>query len=298
MNFSLGLFCLVVFTGIFFLLDLVIFKPRRVALAKQALKEFEARSEPSIQAASGITAVNAARLAMEEKLLRQPFWLEYTASFFPVIIFVFALRSFVFEPFKIPSGSMIPTLLVGDLILVNKFIYGIRLPLIDKKIIDVSNPKRGDVMVFRYPKDPSLDYIKRIVGVAGDTVEYKSKKLIINGKPLQTKQLPDYFDSDKSIYFKHYEEKLGDVAHRVLNDEDKAPYVLSADSFPYRDNCQYNTDGFVCKVPAGHYFTMGDNRDNSSDSRYWGFVPDKNVVGKAFFIWMNFSQLKRIGSFN
>ncbi len=296
MNFSLILFLLVLFTGFFYVLDLLIFKPRRFEAAQKAIAEFDSRAS-ALLTSSGEQAVHRAKMTLKEQHLRQPLWLEYTASFFPVILFVFGLRSFVVEPFKIPSGSMIPTLVVGDLILVNKFIYGIRLPVIDKKIIDVSQPKRGDVMVFRYPKDPSLDYIKRIVGLPGDTVEYRNKRLYINQVPQPSKPLPDFFDADKVLYSKQFEEKLGGVTHRVLNDEDKPSYVMGADQFPFRDNCQYNTTGFICKVPSGHYFAMGDNRDNSSDSRYWGFVPDKNIVGKAFFIWMNFSQLSRIGRF-
>ena len=297
MNFSLILFLLLIFTGILYALDLMIFKKQRLATAEKALREFEQRSAGMLTS-SGDAAVASARQALREQHLRQPFWLEYTASFFPVILFVCALRSFVVEPFKIPSGSMIPTLQVGDLILVNKFSYGIRLPIINKKVIDIGEPQRGDVMVFRYPLDPSLDYIKRIVGLPGDTVEYRDKRLYINGKPQAMKNLPDYFDSSKIVYSKQYEEKLGAIAHRILNDEDKPPYVVGSEPFPFRDRCQYNNNGFVCKVPVGHYFAMGDNRDNSSDSRYWGFVPDQNIVGKAFFIWMNFNQLSRIGRFH
>jgi signal peptidase I len=215
-----------------------------------------------------------------------------------VILAVFLLRSFLFEPFKIPSGSMIPTLLVGDLILVNKFHYGVRLPVLNIKITDGTAPQRGDVMVFRYPPKPSLDYIKRVVGLPGDEVAYINKRLTINGKELGTNAVPDFFDEDQMRYFKQFEEKLGDQPHRLLNDENRPAFVQGADDFAFRKNCQYSVEGVVCKVPEGQYFMMGDNRDNSLDSRYWGFVPDKNIVGKAFFVWMNFSNIKRIGAFH
>jgi signal peptidase I len=210
---------------------------------------------------------------------------------------VFVLRSFLFEPFKIPSGSMIPTLLVGDLILVNKFTYGLRLPVLNTRLTQGTPPKRGDVMVFRYPPKPSLDYIKRVVGVPGDEVAYLNKRLTINGQPVEMSRLPDYFDQDAMRYFKHFEEKLGDQPHRLLNDDERPAFVPGAEDFQFRQNCRYSVEGVVCKVPEGHYFMMGDNRDNSLDSRYWGFVPDRNIVGKAFLIWMNFGNLKRVGTF-
>lgn len=228
---------------------------------------------------------------------KEPVWVEWGASFFPVILFVFVLRSFLFEPFKIPSGSMIPTLLVGDFILVNKFTYGIRLPVINKKIISINEPQRGDVMVFRYPEDPSLDYIKRVVGLPGDTVAYQHKKLTINGKPVEMEKLADFLHPERLYYSEQYKAKLGDVEHRLLNDVDAPAFIPDAGRFPFRENCTYNAAGVTCKVPAGHYFMMGDNRDNSRDSRAWGFVPEENIVGKAFFIWLNFSDLSRIGSF-
>ena len=234
----------------------------------------------------------------KQRLLAQPWWLDWTAGLFPVIIAVFILRSFLFEPFKIPSGSMIPTLWVGDLILVNKFHYGLRLPVLNTRITEGTPPQRGDVMVFRYPPKPSLDYIKRVVGVPGDEVAYLNKRLTINGQPLDTQPLPEFFDEDTMRYFKQFEEKLGAAPHRLLNDDSRPAFIPGADEFEFKSNCRYSVEGVVCKVPPGHYFMMGDNRDNSLDSRYWGFVPDKNIVGKAFFIWMNFGNLKRIGSFN
>lgn len=228
---------------------------------------------------------------------KEPLWVEWGASFFPVILIVFVLRSFLFEPFKIPSGSMIPTLLVGDFILVNKFTYGIRLPVINKKIIDIGSPQRGDVMVFRYPEDPSLDYIKRVVGLPGDTVAYQNKRLTINGQPVEATRMADYLHPERLYYSEQFLARMGAVEHRYLNDGDAPAFIPDATRFPYRENCTYNAAGVICKVPAGHYFLMGDNRDNSRDSRVWGFVPDENIVGKAFFVWLNFGDLGRIGSF-
>ena len=234
---------------------------------------------------------------LRSKNAPEPLWVEWGASFFPVILIVFVLRSFLFEPFKIPSGSMIPTLLVGDFILVNKFTYGIRLPVINKKIISVNNPQRGDVMVFRYPEDPSLDYIKRVVGLPGDTVAYQNKRLTINGKPVEMSKTADYLHPERLYYSEQYSAKMGNVEHRLLNDTDAPAFIPDVARFPYRENCTYNSAGVICKVPDGHYFMMGDNRDNSRDSRAWGFVPEQNIVGKAFFIWLNFSDLSRVGSF-
>ncbi|NJD24588.1 MAG: signal peptidase I [Betaproteobacteria bacterium] len=228
---------------------------------------------------------------------KEPLWVEWGASFFPVILIVFVLRSFLFEPFKIPSGSMIPTLLVGDFILVNKFTYGIRLPVINKKVISINDPQRGDVLVFRYPEDPSLDYIKRVVGLPGDTVAYQNKRLTINGQAVDAKRDGDYLHSGRIYYSEQFVEKLGDSVHRYLNDSDAPAFIPDATRFPYRENCTYNAAGVICKVPPGHYFMMGDNRDNSRDSRVWGFVPEDNIVGKAFFVWLNFSDLGRIGAF-
>ena len=155
------------------------------------------------------------------------------------------------------------------------------------------------VMVFRYPPKTSLDYIKRVVGVPGDEVAYLNKKLTINGKPLSKTALPDFFDEDSMRYSRQFEETtLGNKHYRLLNDDDRPAFIPGAEDFPFKNNCRYSSEGVVCKVPEGHYFMMGDNRDNSLDSRYWGFVPEKNIVGKAFFVWMNFGNLKRIGSFN
>lgn len=215
-----------------------------------------------------------------------------------MILFVFVLRSFVVEPFRIPSGSMLPTLENGDLILVNKFQYGIRLPIIDKKIISLGTPNRGDVMVFRYPLDPSVDYIKRVIGLPGDTILYQNKTLYINGKEITHVRDGDFFEPDRSAYVGRYTEQLGNVKHSILLDKYAPQNFMPIADYPYRKNCEYLDKGVRCTVPPNHYFMMGDNRDNSLDSRYWGFVPDANIVGRAFFIWMNFSHPSRIGLFH
>jgi len=261
MNFALILFLLTLATGALWLVDRYVFRPKRQAEAKD------------------------------------PWWVEYGASFFPVILIVFLLRSFLVEPFKIPSGSMIPTLLVGDFILVNKYTYGIRIPVINKKVMELNSPRRGDVVVFRYPKDPSLDYIKRVVGLPGDKVEYRNKRLTINGQAMPMRPNGDFLDKEKLYYTPRLVETLGGVEHDALVEDEAPPFVPHVDQYPQRDKCLYNSEGFICEVPAGHYFMMGDNRDNSQDSRVWGFVPDENLVGRAFFIWFNFGDWKRIGSF-
>ncbi|AKM00738.1 signal peptidase I [Burkholderia pyrrocinia] len=297
MNFALILFVLVVVTGVAWVLDKMVFLPRRRLAADSAIEEFDRQQSRIDKRFADENAVQTRSKLRDEKL-RQPWWLEYTASFFPVILAVFVVRSFIIEPFKIPSGSMVPTLLVGDFILVNKFEYGLRLPVTNTKITQGSPLSRGDVVVFRYPKDESVDYIKRVIGLPGDTVAYQDKQLTINGQPVPETPLPDFFDDERQNYAKQFEETIGNRKNAILNNPAVPPFVMGAYDYPYRDNCTYNSRGVICKVPPGHYFMMGDNRDNSADSRYWGFVPDQNIVGRAFFIWMNFSDLKRIGSFN
>jgi len=242
---------------------------------------------------------------------KEPPWVEWGAAFFPVLLVVFVLRSFFYEPFRIPSGSMVPTLLPGDFILVNKFEYGIRLPVLNHKIVDTGSPARGDVMVFRYPENPKQDYIKRVVGLPGDTVTYANKRLRINGGYVPTRQLPDYLHPGRLYYSQHFNEKLGEEAHHIVNDEEAPvmiydPERLDPNVLPHGRHCVYMHEGVTCTVPSGHYFVMGDNRDNSRDSRFWGFVPEENIIGHAFYIWMHVESvlppqgfdLGRIGAFN
>jgi signal peptidase I len=297
-NFSLLLFILSFVTGLYWLAERFHFAPaRRKAAAEleaQDARRREALLKQGIQQYDGVNVAEA-----REKLLMQPWWLDWTAGLFPVIAVVFVLRSFLFEPFKIPSGSMVPTLLVGDLILVNKFTYGIRLPVLNQKIIPLIDPQRGDVVVFRYPPDPRLDYIKRVVGVPGDEIVYAEQRLTVNGQLVPTQAQPEFYDEDSLRYSPQFTEKLGQVEHRILVDPRRPSMLAGIDHrFPHGDNCAYTAEGVRCKVPAGHYFVMGDNRDNSQDSRYWGFVPDENLVGRAFFVWMNFGNPSRIGGFH
>ena len=268
LNFPLLLVIAVAVCGLLALLDLVFLAPRR----RKAVANYQASVQP-------------ADMQVVEKLNKEPLLVEYGKSFFPVLFIVLVLRSFLVEPFQIPSGSMKPTLDVGDFILVNKFSYGIRLPVIDKKIIEVGDPKRGDVMVFRYPSDPTVNYIKRVVGLPGDKIRYTSdKKLYVNDQ-LVAEQLvgaePNTLGSAQL-----YKEKLGEVEHMIRKEMSR-----------YRTPPDHEWT-----VPAGHYFMMGDNRDNSNDSRYWddpnipkdelGMVPDKNIVGKAFAVWMSWPEPK------
>jgi len=241
---------------------------------------------------------------------REPWWVEYPKSFFPVLLIVFVLRSFVAEPFKIPSSSMRPTLDVGDFILVNKFAYGLRLPILEQKIVPLSDPQHGDVVVFRYPLNPAQDFIKRVVGLPGDTVVYRDKKLTVNGVPWEQRPAGTYGYLE-GLRFEAMEQ-VSETVHTGGGTKEHGAAVdpmLPAVSpgqvraFAGRENCDYNSDGtgFACKVPAGRYFVMGDNRDRSDDSRYWGFVPDDHLRGRAFFIWFNWDDIsslafKRVGS--
>jgi len=298
-NFALLLFVLTLVTFAYWLAERFYFAPRRVRAVTTFEQQDAARREQL--ARQGITRVDDNTADTRQALLMQPWWLDWTAGLFPVILVVFFLRSFLFEPFKIPSGSMKPTLLIGDLILVNKFHYGIRLPVLNKKIIQIDNPQRGDVMVFRYPMDPSTDYIKRVVGLPGDEVAFHDQKVFINGQaaPLTPIPGPGFYDEDTRSYQPEFTERFGTSDHLItINPQsDQFHWAPESVTFPFRENCRYSPEGVTCKVPAGHYFMMGDNRDNSQDSRYWGFVPDENIVGKAFLVWMNFGDLKRIGFF-
>jgi signal peptidase I len=222
----------------------------------------------------------------------EPMLVEYAKSFFPVILVVFFVRSFIVEPFKIPSGSMMPTLLAGDYILVNKFTYGLRVPILNHTFININKPSRGDVFVFHYPPAPSIDYIKRVVGLPGDRISYQDKQLIINGKRLDVQDMGSYeyvMSGLNIMTARQYKEQLGSVQHSILIHDIVGNYDADSIGAKFANNEEI-------VVPAGHYLAMGDNRDNSSDSRVWGFVPEQNLVGKAFFIWMNFDQGSRIGS--
>ncbi|SSY80041.1 Signal peptidase I [Alysiella crassa] len=244
---------------------------------------------------------------------------DYMAGFFPIIAVVFVLRTFVAEPFQIPSSSMRPGLVKGDFILVNKFIYGIRIPVLNSVLIPTGKVERGDVAVFNYPVQPQVNYIKRIVGISGDVVEYKNKVLTVNGivenDTLKGEyQYADDFNPQHSLSSQMYGSQFGEREFHVLKDED-APAVhmptlrqyLSREmpKYNYHDGsndlkryCDFAEDGssFKCTVPEGKYFAMGDNRDNSADSRYWGFVNDNLIVGKAFFIWLNLGDMGRVGN--
>ena len=214
----------------------------------------------------------------EETRLRigkEPVLVEYARSFFPVILVVFCLRSFLVEPFRIPSGSMIPTLWTGDFILVNKFAYGIHLPVLNTRILDIGEPRRGDVVVFRYPEDPSTDYIKRVIGLPGDHIAYHDKTVFINGVKADQHFKGPFtgFPTGIPLPNRLEVESLGDKKHIM---------VIHPGFYGRLEQGEWT-------VPAHSYFMMGDNRDNSNDSRAWGFVPEKNLIGKAFLIWMNWN---------
>jgi len=269
-DFALLLVGLTFATGIIWLLDrLFFFNARR------------ARGD-ALAAAGGSEAERQQRMT---EAAREPVIVEYARSFFPVILIVLLFRSFLAEPFKIPSGSMMPTLLVGDFILVNKFAYGLRLPVLNTKIFDVGGPERGDVFVFRYPRNPKIDYIKRVIGLPGDEITYRNKTLYVNGKEIPQSYIGPYVGS-------------GDEGRKMAGAEIRHEMLPGAEHDLLTWPLHAGAEG-TFRVPAGHYFAMGDNRDNSEDSRYWGFVPEANLVGKAFVIWMNWDggiDFKRIGT--
>jgi len=270
--FSIFLVVLTVASGLIWLFDSLFFASKR-------------RARMAMPSGSGSTTT-----ALEQD--NQLPWLVDTAQqIFPVIAFVMVLRSFLYEPFQIPSGSMMPTLLVGDFILVEKFTYGLKDPVMRKKFVDIGEPERGDVVVFKFPPEPQLDYIKRVVGLPGDTVIYRNKQLQIkpacntaeNCAPFQTVDLK--FESRGEAYqqfapLEKYTEQLGDVSHQIYRTQG------SASSSRYYSQPGTQADEWI--VPEGHYFVFGDNRDNSEDGRYWGFVPEENLVGKAVAIWISF----------
>jgi signal peptidase I len=270
-DFATVLVVLTVVTGGIWLLDALVLAPRR----GRAPSAGEARSVA----------------------VKLPWYVDLSKSFFPVILAVLVLRSFVVEPFRIPSESMLPTLLKGDFILVNKFSYGLRLPVLNTKIAGNSQPARGDVVVFRYPREPAVAYIKRVIGLPGDRIEYRGKQLLINGQPAPLTLLPD--DPAEPGY-QQFHERLSAVQHRIQVAEGRWGLMgFWPDLQLFRE--PDGTVAWAYEVPAGHYFVMGDNRDNSSDSRVWGPLPEENLIGKAFFIWMNWDcitfngQCGRIG---
>ncbi|WP_438767479.1 signal peptidase I [Kushneria sp. TE3] len=254
MDFSLLLVVAVLVTGAIWLLDIVVLRRKRKASTDG--------SRPPGEVTHSTTAPGAPK---------EPWYVDYSRAFFPVLLVVLVLRSFIIEPFQIPSRSMEPTLDVGDFIAVSKFSYGLRLPVINTKILDTGEPERGDIMVFRFPGDTSVNYIKRVIGVPGDRIRYQDKQLYINGQPVR-KDLLDDSGSDNDTQAL-YRESLKGVEHHIFNNLD-AP------------GPQMNE----VTVPPGHYFMMGDNRDDSNDSRYWGFVPEENIVGRAFAVWMHWDS--------
>lgn len=227
-------------------------------------------------------------------------FIDYSVGFFPVILVVFLLRSFLVEPFQIPSSSMRPGLVVGDFILVNKYTYGIRMPVLNNVLVPVNKVERGDVVVFNWPVNPRINYIKRVIGLPGDTVEYRNKRLTVNGESLNDVPAGSYEYLEQGLQLiqnDQFQETLGGKSYKVLNIPEASVYSpAQVQDFPYRDQCRYEDNGFSCKVPAGHYFMLGDNRDNSLDGRYWGFVDDKLMVGKAFMIWLNLGDMSRVGT--
>lgn len=246
-DFAAILVALSALTGLIWLVDSLVFKQRRVA-------------------EGGGTE------------LPEPVVVEYARSFFPVIFVVLLIRSFLAEPFRIPSSSMMPTLLIGDFILVNKFAYGLKWPVLDHTFIEIGEPERGDVVVFRYPVDPSQDYIKRVIGLPGDQIVYRGKRLFVNGSEVVSELRGRYIGEGSGRDMTGAElraETLGDEEHAIL----QRPMAFR----------RGEGEG-EWTVPAGHYFVMGDNRDNSLDSRYWNFVPAGNMVGRAFMIWMNWDS--------
>lgn len=282
MDFALVLVSIVFLTGLIWLIDHLLLLPNR----KKALEGFQTTGGKTVgylyeelgEEAYLEGVSDQDRLAIES-LRKEPILVEYAKSFFPVFFIVLILRSFLVEPFTIPSASMVPTLKIGDYILVNKFAYGLRLPVIGTKVVALDDPKRGDIMVFKFPENPKVNYIKRVIGLPGDRIRYENKMLLINGQVVPHELVAKLPPSAPRTFV--YEEDLDGVRHQIQ-------HMLERPSLRAKD----------WTVPEGHYFVMGDNRDNSNDSRGWGTVPDKNVVGKAFAIWMNKEPGLHLPSFN
>ncbi|MDT3845353.1 MAG: signal peptidase I [Vibrio anguillarum] len=268
-TFSLILVIVTLVTGIVWVLEKLVWAKKR----QQKMAAIEAQT-------------NGLDDKLSAKISAQPWWIENSVSIFPVIAFVLVLRSFVYEPFQIPSGSMMPTLLVGDFILVEKYAYGLKGPVWRTQLVETGKPERGDVVVFKYPPQPSIDYIKRVVGMPGDTVRYSSNKEICiqaqgstECKQVKLSNVEESEFNQNGIPLIQVNEKLGQVEHQILINPLRRDRV---DAYQPR----HGVNEWV--VPQGQYFVMGDNRDNSADSRYWGFVPEANLVGKAVGIWISF----------
>lgn len=241
-----------------------------------------------------------------------PMWAAFGFSNAVVLGAIGVGKTFLIEPMQIPSSSMRPGLVVGDFILINKFAYGIRIPFLNEVAVPVGKPQRGDVVVFRMPLDPKTNYIKRLIGVPGDTVEYRNKRLSVNGRPYESTPVAEYKYSDSAnsvVSVNRMKENMQSKTYETLNDPMKPAYdmgqlmaTLARPEFidtgakaRQEQDCKIDETGFVCKIPQGYYLMMGDNRDNSYDGRYWGFVPDNLLAGRAFMVWMNIHELSRIG---
>ncbi|KJZ52313.1 signal peptidase I [Pseudomonas marginalis] len=276
LDFSLVLCAVLAVTGIAKILDFAIIGKR-----------------PGIEAPAVISG--AANNGVGRVLSWAVYGVRFLSSLFAVILVVFIIRSFIVEPFKIPSDSMLPTLESGDFILVNKFAYGLHIPVMGTKILSHGIPERGDVIVFRYPQDPRIHYIKRIVGLPGDTVAYRDNQLFVNGVKIAIDLVPGRLDTPVGLSANRYSETLGIHPHDIYVNPRGDHNIYPVWKFPHIENCIYGASEVSCQVPAGYYFGMGDNRDNSADSRYWGFVPEANIEGNAFAVWLNFRKLGRIG---
>lgn len=281
MNFSLFIFILFIISGCFWLINKIF----NIEDIKENKSKFNKKNISNKYIIYEINNLNTKKLIIN--------FIRNLSFVFPSIFLVFIIRSFILEPFKIPSASMMPNLISGDFILVNKFCYGIKFPIFNKKIISISLPKRGDIVVFRYPKDTSLTYIKRVIGLPGDVIEYKNNILFINNKLISKKQISANFSNKFTGNICLFKENIKNKKHIILDNCDSESDINNNST--KKDFFEYNTYNIKYKIPSNNYFMLGDNRNNSSDSRYWGFVEEKNIIGRAFFIWMNFSNLNRIG---
>lgn len=292
-SFEILLMSATIICGIFFVAEYLYFKKNRL---KKAQEYFDKENkENEILKENGIDRTKIIEETFKE-MKEQPSWLDWTAGLFPIIFIIFIARSFLYEPFTIPSGSMMPTLIKGDNILVNKYHYGLRLPVFDNKLTEGNKVERGDIIVFHYPLEHNVNYIKRAVGLPGDVIEYKNKELFINGEQIKREQMDNYQYPVEPVINLQFKENLGGVEHRILIDPNVSGTVKEVLTPKVLDYCEYAEEHIKCVVPENHYFMLGDNRDGSSDSRYWGMVPDKNLVGKAVYLWSNFGDMSRVGS--